>query len=359
MYVEPRDVSTFPGGRIVYSAYREDDSRIDLLEGVKKVTAYFPDGRRISTPIHPNNTFSLIVPNERGTLDNISIILEDDREMHTTAYVRISVSTVGNNSFSISTHPSVGIVPPANAHIHDPTGSIVAVMPLESDSTGRYTLSAKPPAEWKEGIYRAVVRDSDGINNEKDFIEFDLARPDLASAPTYWELKDWMQNLIQYLKYDWMGDEAPFPPAAWLTLEQYSRHWVATVEELNLIQPITNFRGIGCPPSWGQTVVKGTAMKAFQYLANRGVSAPRWTGSPIVMQDESHLQSSWEQRYSILKADYDEEKVRLKRLHMPKAMVTVDPHLGYLSGGLSGSSNMALLGRPSWFANSWLGRSIG
>lgn len=353
--VHPGNISTFPGGRIVFDAYR-DGVRLDLLALVADVKIYFPGYEPQTGVLNANGSFTFMVPNIKGMYDNVAVTAEWPGNLET-GYIKVVVTEVGASPYSIMTSPSKPLVAPVQAQIHDPTGLLVRVAPMTLDAaSGNYILTDSPDPEWKEGVYRAVIRDAE---KEKDLIQFDLDRPELASAPTFWSLSDWQRLALQYLKFNWMSDEAPLPPAALLTLEQYAEHWVRTVEELNFVQPSTRFHRFSPPVNWESTLLKGTALKVFDTLANRSVTIPKWTGSPIVMQDESALQGNWEKRYNVLKPDYDKEKIRLKKSYLPRPAVTVDPMLGWLGGGnLGGAAKFALLGRPSWFVQSYSGGGL-
>lgn len=348
MRIEPQSVTTFAGGRVVFRLFTDRGEAIDPARiGNVRVELYIPGDERRLCLITPASggasTVTATVPEVTG-VHEASILLEGDG-VSQSAPITINVRSLGGMPMEVSVGSYTQAFPGQSltASVYDPMGTHVETMPVEGDF-----VTIEQGSEWIGGLYRIVIRNGGGRDLGID--EVLVEKTSYASAPTFWSLTEEARITLEYLKYDLMGDPEPVGEGALLTLEQYASHWVQVVYDINFaIQE--NRRAERPPLSWYPVVLKGTTIRAFDYLANRAVTVPRFTGVPTMMRDESHLQGAWEQRSANLKREYEREKYMVRRFHMPGISATVDPFFslterGGSSGGIGVSSRM---GRPAWF----------
>lgn len=348
MEISPSSVRTHPGSRVVFGV-TEEGQTVPLSNGQYEVLAYVPGREPENATIHEtDNTFSYVVPPVGGDV-RVSFLIKRSYGGQTyESWVHVDFEVDPAESQPITFTNSVeGLQYPAYMDLYDPRGNLVHT---ESFSSPNHTMSVRPAPEWIEGEYRVVVRDQTGL---KDVDALWMERPDLISMPTFFSLANWQRQLLEYLKYEMLSDTAPLHPEAYFTLEEYAKHWVYVVDEINNVPFYTRFSANSVPFFWANVMLKGTLCRVYQALANRSVTIPRWNGVPTIIRDESHLQSSWQERYQQLRPEYEEERAYLKGLHSPKPAITVDPWLGWGGGNITGTAGLALIGRPTWFVRNF------
>lgn len=340
MYVEPQEISTFAGGRVVLRLFEDSGEWIDpnAIPGVR-VELYVPGDAARLLLVSEDGTVTATAPERKGT--HLAQILLRGEGVSESAELGITIRSLGGTPVTLSVGP-YDAPDTLHADVFDPRGTYVAMRPLSVEGQ---TVEIEPGTEWIEGVYRVVIREASG--RDLDLHEVYVEKANYASAPTFWELPEPARLSIEYLKYDLMGDVHPVPPSALLTLEQYARHWEATVEDIGFAIQVRKRKN---PPSeWYPVILKGTTVRAFDTLANRAVTVPRFTGVPTVAQTEDHLQGAWETRKADLKREYDRDKYLVRRYHMPGAGVTIDPFLSMFGRGFGGRGLSSAIGRPSWF----------
>lgn len=348
--ITPNNVTTFPGSRLQFTA-NEDGFTIPLTSIDKaRVEVYFPGQHPAVATIHEaDNSFSFIVPITEGEHKvNILITWQDRTEWGS---VTIKTNPVMAARFTYNTSLDYTPTGAVHADIYNPIGQLVYSTPMTA-SGSNYGISHRPGVEWFEGEYRIAIRDDNGI---LDIDAIWIERPSFASMKVFFSFPMWQRQLIEYLKYEMMGDTHELHPGALFTLEEYAKHWMSVVEEINNITPITRFSPQGIPSFWANTILKGATLRVYHALANRSVTIPRWTNISAPIQDESHYQQSWETRYNLLRPEYVEERAYMKGAHLPNAVVTVDPFLGWIGGNLAGTAGLALIQRPTWFSGNFSG----
>lgn len=369
--LNPNNVTSFPGARVQFSASR-DGSPLALSTLVNaRVEIYFPgEGQQLATIHESDNTFSWIVPMQEGSHE-VRVIISWQDETDEGGFI-VNINPVLAARFTYQTMPSVGVVIKywgstetfdylsnyrfinvLHADIYNPMGQLVFSSPMTFNGMN-YEITHHPGADWFEGEYKIAVRDDSGV---QDVGSVWIERPALASMKAFFELPVWQRQIIEYLKYEMMNDTDPLHPGAMFTLEEYAKHWSMVVREINDIPPYTMYHPQAIPMFWANTVLKGTTLRVFHSLANRAVTIPRWQNMNVPIQDESHYQQAWESRYQALRPEYEEERAYMKAAHLPNAAITVDPFLGFVGGNLAGTTGLAMIGRPSWFAGLWGGGS--
>ncbi len=346
--ITPNTITTFPGARLTFTVnYNGAPLLLSTLAGAR-VEVYFPGQAPVVATIHEtNNSFSWVVPVTEGEHQvNILVTWADNSE-----WGKVTIRTNGVMAARFTYQTSLDITPTGVVHadIYNPLGQLVHSTPMTVDGNN-YTLIHRPGVDWIEGEYRVAIRDDNGV---LDIDSLWIERPSLVSMKTFFDLPMWQRQLIEYLKYELMGDTHELHPGALFTLEEYAKHWRSVIDEINNIIPVTSFSVNGIPSFWSNTVLKGTTLRVFHSLANKSVTIPRWQNISAPIQDESHYQQSWEARYNLLRPEYVEERAYMKAAHLPNATVTVDPFLGLTGGNLAGQSGLALIQRPSWFSGTW------
>ncbi len=342
--INPNIVNSFPGARIKFNV-SEDGSPLLLSTLVgASVEIYFPGQHPALATIHESDhTFSWVVPISEGEHEVKALVVWQDSAEWVS--FRVKISSIMSISFSYMTSLQGDPTGDVIADLYDPLGHLVSSVPMFG-AQNNYSATFTPQASWLNGEYRVAVRDDTGIIYiDSKWIE----KPSFASMRVFFNLPNWQRQIIEYLKYEMMGDTHELHPAAIFTLEEYAKHWIMTVGDINPIIPPTSFQPEGIPMFWGNVMLKGTLLRVYHALANRSVTIPRFSNLNAPIQDESHFQQSWESRYQALRPEYEEERNYMKAAHLPNPAITVDPFLGWRGGNLAGTSGLALIGRPNWF----------
>jgi hypothetical protein len=346
--ITPNNVTSFPGARITFTLHQDGQQlQLSTLDGAR-VEIYFPgQGQALGTIHETDNTFSWIVPMEEGTHKVRIVAVWEDESDH--GEFTVKVNPVLAATFTYQADPNINPTGTLHADVYNPVGQLVYSTPMTFSGLN-YEFSKRPENEWYEGEYRIALRDETGVLDvDSAWIE----RPNLASMKMFFDLPLWQRQLIEYLKYEMMGDTDPMHPGALFTLEEYAKHWRAVVEEINHVPPYTNFHPAAIDLHWANVLLKGTLLRVYHALSNRAVTIPRFTNLDAPIQDESHYQQAWESRYNTLRPEYIEERAYMKGYYLPQPAITVDPFLGWVGGNLAGTSGLALIGRPNWFSSSW------
>lgn len=342
--LEPQTVSSFPGARIVFSVYADwgklNLSTLDQAD----VKVYFPNGDVKQGLIHESDdTFSVVIPPISGGHDiGVTVGWFDNSDR---GEFKLNITPVQGGFFSLTTNPDLTPTPPVYADIFSPVGEILTTMQMQWDGEN-YSLQSRAGNDWITGEYRAAVRDETGYI---DIYQFWVERPKMASMPLYFSLPEWQQQVIEFIKYQMMGDSDPLHPGAWFTLEEYAKFWQSVVQEINNIQPQTHLNVKSVPPQLGDVMMQGTLLRVYHALANRAAPAPRWSGVNTPILDESQLQQNWERRYDALFPEYDEQRAYAKAMFLPNAKISIDPWPNWMRGAVGGSTQAALLGHPTWY----------
>ena len=345
----PNNVTSFPGARLIFKAF-EDGVEIPLSTSLEAtVEIYFPGEHPYRATIHESdNTFSWIVPLSEGNHEVRALITWADTSEY--AEFNIQINSTLAAKFTYVTEPNIVSEGTVYADIYSPLGQLVHSAPMTDTGYG-YQITITPGGDWF-GEYLIRARDDNGLLEENSFW---IEKTSLASMNTFFSLAPWQRQVIEYLKYEMMGDTEPLHPGALFTLEEYAKHWNMTVGEVNAIMPSTSFLPPEIPLFWGNVMMKGTLLRVYHALANRGVTVPRWQNLNSPIQDESHYQDAYEKRYSLLRPEYEEERAYMKAAHLPRPAITVDPFLGWMGGNLAGQTGLARLQHPSWFTGVWGG----
>jgi hypothetical protein len=357
----PNTVTSFPGARLIFSV-SEGGSDLSLSSSPgSRVEIFFPGEHPHLATIHESNdTFSWVVPLAEGTHTVRALVSFQDIVEYAT--FTVTINPILASKFVYRSAPELTATGTVYADIYNPVGQLVHSAPMTDTGYG-YEISTTPGSTWFDDLgpsnnipleFTILIRDDNGVI-EADSMS--LERPSFASMKSYFSLPDWHRQIIEYLKYEMMGDTEPLHPGALFTLEEYSKHWMMTVGEINDTMPTTTYHPAGIPTFWANVMMKGTLLRIYHALANRAITIPRWQNLDAPIQDESHYQQAYEQRYSLLRPEYEYERATMKGAHLPSPAVTVDPFLGWVGGNLAGQTGLAMIGRPSWFAGvSGLGR---
>ncbi len=342
--LNPQNVTTFPGARIQFTATR-NGVQMPLSTMGAEVHIYFPGRNQEIATIHEsNNTFSYIMPMNTGEFDVEVLISWDDQSDRGSFHVKVNPVLAAR--FTYQTLPDIQPTGELHADIYNPMGQLVYSAPMTFNGYN-YEITKRPDADWIEGEYRVAVRDETGV---LDIDSIWIERPSFASMAHFFELPLWQRQIIEYLKYELMSDTEPLHPGALFTLEEYAKHWKATVGEISDLPIYPNFQPLELPISMANVLLKGTTLRVFHALANRSVTIPRWQNLDAPIQDESHYQQSWEARYQALRPEYEMERAYRSADFLPGPAITVDPWLGWRGGNLAGTAGLALIGRPTWFS---------
>jgi hypothetical protein len=346
----PDNVTSFPAARLSFAVEVDGDPLpLSTLPGIT-VRVSDPSGQATIATVHEDDdTFSWIVPPITGT-HQVSVVIEYTDMGEPVSLLESFALTVNSPmlpSFGVTSDPEITIVAPAFVDVYSPRGVLLVSNPMTQEGPN-YTATFQPANDWETGAYTVQIRDTQGVKQVyREWIE----RPVYASMPTFFSLPEPARRMIEFLKYDMLSDHEPFEEnGAFFDLESYARHWVATVEEINVIPPYTNFAATGHPDFWYPVILKGTTCSVHRALANRSVTVPRWNGNVMPIQDESHLEGSWQSRLDALWPEYTKERAYLKGRHMPKMRVTIDPWMSFRGGNLAGTTALSLIGFPSWFS---------
>lgn len=342
MIITPTQVTTHPGARIVF----QSDRPISTLVGAQ-VIVYFPGRPEENATIHEtNNTFSWIVPPIPG-MHEASVLLRSVDGDEWAEFI-ITINPAQAPVINVTSAPLIAPTPPVYADIYDPVGELKDSILLGNGPN--FTVTRRPDADWLAGIYNIYIRDTNGV---QDHVVAHVSRPEFASMKDFYSLPTWQRQLIEYIKYEMMGDTDPLHPGAFFTLEEYAHHWIDVVNEINNLPPHTQLPARGMPLFMSNTLVKGTLCRVYHALANRSVTIPRYQGINVPMRDESHYQQAWETRYKMLRPEYEEERAYAKQHFLPSPAITVDPWMGWMGGSMAGLAGIAQLNRPTWFRRSW------
>lgn len=367
----PNNVTSFPGARLVFSATLDGQPMALSSLPNAKVEVYFSESSQQFATIHEtNDTFSWVVPTQAGEHD-IRVLISWDQGNEWTTF-KLKINPIMAARFTYQTNPEIGVsikywnstetfnflagyrfINILHADIYNPIGQLVFSSPMTFNGHN-YELVHRPADDWFEGEYKIAVRDDTGV---LDVDSLWIERPSFASMKLYFELPDWQRQIIEYIKYEMMGDTDPIHPGALFTLEEYTKHWRSVAGEINNVPWYTDYQAPSIPAGWANVMMKGTLLRVYGSLANRGVTIPRWQNLNAPIQDESHYQQAWESRYKELRPEYIEERAYMKgQYHSPEPAITVDPFLGFIGGSMAGTTGLAMIGRPSWFSGTWSGK---
>lgn len=342
--IDPNSVSSFPGARLVFSLY-QDDQKMNLSTLAEAdIKVYFTNGDVRQGLIHEtDDTFSVVVPPLSGSHRvGVAVSWFDNSDR---AEFDLKITPVQGGFFTLTTNPSLTPVPPVYADVFSPVGDVLETLEMDFDGEN-YSIESRAGNDWVTGEYRAAIRDETGYI---DIYPFWVERPKLASMPLYFSLPEWQQQVIEFIKYQMMGDSEPLHPGAWFTLEEYAKFWKGVTQEINAINPQTRLHVNAVPPQLGDVMMQGTLLRIYHALANRAAPAPKWTGTNTPMLDESQLQQNWERRHSSLYPQYEEQRAYAKAMFLPDAKISIDPWPSWMRGAVGGSTQAALLGHPTWY----------
>lgn len=319
------------------------------------VKVYFPNTDVRHGTIHEtDNTFSVVVPPMSG--QHVIGVVIDWFDNSDRGEFELKITPVQAAVFTLTTNPALDPVSPVFADIFDPTGVALGSWEMVFDGQN-YSISERPGDDWYTGEYRAGIRDQTGYI---DVYPFWIERPQMASMQNFFGLPEWHQQTIEFVKYEMMGDTDPLHPGAWFTLEEYAKFWRSVVREINVIPPPTSFSPEGVHPILADVMMKGTLLRVYHALANRTAPIPRWTGVNSPIMDESQLQQNWEQRYKMMREEYEEERAYAKGEFLAGPQISIDPFPHWMRGGnYGGTTFLNLIGKPTWYSYGFGGRGYG